>query len=198
MSPKLVVVELFNSIQGEGANVGKAATFIRLANCNLNCVFCDTQWDKGVEMTLDEIRTEIEKYNTRLLIWTGGEPTLQLNNEILAAFPDYYHAIETNGTRTVPSLIDYISCSPKVPVSMLLRNFQSVNEFRFPISAGDPIPSIDDLPKADNYFLSPIFNLTEKKEDAFNRQNLTYCLEAIKTDARWRLSVQVHKFLNIE
>jgi 7-carboxy-7-deazaguanine synthase len=198
MKSKLKVVEIFNSIQGEGANVGKAATFIRLSNCNKNCSYCDTDWDQGTEMTLEEILAEVQKYTTKMIIWTGGEPTLQLTAEILNEFKDYYQAIETNGTNPVPYGIDYVSCSPKVATSTLNRNFDSVDEFRFPVVAGDKLPSIDELPLANNYFLSPIFVGEEKKRLEINKKNLDYCLELIQQDPRWRLSVQLHKLLNVQ
>jgi 7-carboxy-7-deazaguanine synthase len=198
MKLKLKVVEIFNSIQGEGANVGRSATFIRLSNCNKNCSFCDTDWDKGTEMTVEEVLAEVQKYSSNMIIWTGGEPTLQLTSEILSHFKNYYQAIETNGTNPVPAGIDYISCSPKVETEILNRNFQSVGEFRFPVVAGDEIPSIDELPKASNYFLSPIFDGEVKKRLEINRKNLDYCLSVIEQDPRWRLSVQLHKLLNVQ
>jgi Organic radical activating enzymes len=198
MKSKLKVVEIFNSIQGEGANVGRSATFIRLSNCNKNCAYCDTDWENGTEMTLDEVMAEVKKYSSTMIIWTGGEPTLQLTSEILAEFSAYYQAIETNGTNPVPAEIDYISCSPKVTPAVLNRNFQSVNEFRYPVIAGDKLPLIDELPPAENYFLSPVFSGEEKKRLDINKKNLDYCLEVIQQDPRWRLSVQLHKLLNVQ
>lgn len=198
MNVKLKVVEIFNSIQGEGANVGKSATFIRLSNCNKNCSFCDTDWDNGNEMTVDEVLAEVQKYNSKMIIWTGGEPTLQLTAEIINEFKGYYQAIETNGTNPIPYGIDYVSCSPKVTLRTLERNFDSVDEFRFPIVAGDEIPSINDLPLAVHYFLSPIFDGEVKKRVEINRANLDYCLSVIQRDPRWRLSVQLHKLINVQ
>ena len=198
MKLKLKVVEIFNSIQGEGANVGRSATFIRLSNCNKNCAYCDTDWDFGTEMTVDEILAEVGKYPDSMIVWTGGEPTLQLTSEILAEFKDFFQAIETNGTNPVPAGIDYISCSPKVGCEVLKQNFVSVDEFRFPIIAGDEIPSIDVLPQASNYFLSPIFDGEVKKRVEINRANLDYCLSVIQHDPRWRLSVQLHKLINVQ
>jgi len=198
MKLKLKVVEIFNSIQGEGANMGRSATFIRLSNCNKNCSFCDTDWDKGTEMTVDEVLAEVQKYSSNMIIWTGGEPTLQLTSEILNHFKNFYQAIETNGTNPVPVGIDYISCSPKVEPSVLKRNFQSVDEFRFPVVAGDDLPSIDELPQALNYFLSPVFVGEVNKRLEINKKNLDYCLSVIQKDPRWRLSVQLHKLLNVK
>lgn len=199
----LKVVEIFHSLQGEGANAGKAAVFVRLANCNKNCWYCDTDWSKGTEMTVSEILNAVKKYSDskdypyNLLIWTGGEPTLQLTDEILEFFADYYNCIETNGSNPVPQRIQYISCSPKVGTALLRKNFKHVNEFRYPIGVGDVLPDISELPKADNYFISPIFLGEEKKRFQKVTENIEYSINYIKNNPQWRLSLQLHKFLNI-
>ena len=191
------VAEIFYSLQGEGANMGKPAIFIRLAGCNKDCWFCDTNWKNGIEMSIEEILQKIEKYPAKMIIWTGGEPTLQLSNEILHHFTHYYNCIETNGTNPVPSKIDYIACSPKVDVEVLHKNFDFVNEFRFPYykEIENTLPKIADLPKANNYFLSPILfgnDIFAKK----NRENVISSIDFIKKNPQWRLSVQTHKLLN--
>ena len=199
----LNVVEIFKSIQGEGANVGRAAVFVRLGGCNLACWYCDTDWSESSKMTVSEIRKEVNKltdtkeFPKSLLIWTGGEPTIQLTDEILESFRDYTNCIETNGTNPVPVGIDYISCSPKVSPEVLRRNFTHVQEFRYPIEAGDTLPDISELPLADNYFLSPIFLGEEKKRFHQIDENITYSIDYIKKNPQWRLSLQLHKLLNI-
>ena len=199
----LKVVEIFHSIQGEGANAGRSAVFIRLANCNLNCSFCDTDWSNYSEMTVSQVIEEVRKFpiadkqHHNLLVWTGGEPTLQLTNEILENFSGYYNCIETNGTNPVPSLIQYISCSPKVLPEILRMNFNRVSEFRYPVSVGDILPDISELPQADNYFVSPVFVGEEKKQMERNNENILYSIDYIKKNPQWRLSLQIHKLLNI-
>ena len=190
------IKEIFYSLQGEGANIGKPAVFIRLADCNLNCQYCDTDWKNGVEMSVSEILQEIKQFPAKMIIWTGGEPTLQLNNEILAHFTYYYNCIETNGTNLVPSKIDYIACSPKVSVNILHKNFAFVNEFRFPFVAGEVLPKISDLPNANNYFLSPIL-IGNDVFDKKNTENIISCINYVKQNPQWRLSFQTHKYLNI-
>jgi 7-carboxy-7-deazaguanine synthase len=199
----LNVVEIFHSIQGEGANAGKAAVFVRLACCNMSCWYCDTDWTKSRKMTVLQILAEVkdlsnsENLNKNLLIWTGGEPTLQLSNEILSSFGDYYNCIETNGTNPVPDKIEYISCSPKVSPAILRKNFTHVNEFRYPIEVGDILPDISELPPADNYFVSPIFLGEEKERLQQVNENIEYSINFIKKNPAWRLSLQLHKLLNI-
>ncbi|MCL2098050.1 MAG: 7-carboxy-7-deazaguanine synthase QueE [Bacteroidales bacterium] len=185
----LKVNELFYSIQGEGANTGMSAVFIRLADCNLQCPFCDTQHETFSEMSIADIKAEVEQYNCPNIIWTGGEPTLQLTDEIVAYFKKYFQCIETNGTRQVPSGIDYIACSAKAPLELLHKNFEKIDEIRCPIQKGDVIPEIALLPKAKRYYLSPI--------DA-SAENVAYCLQLIAQNPAWRLSVQLHKLLGVK
>ena len=191
---KLTVNEIFYSLQGEGTRAGKPSIFIRLSKCNLRCSFCDTEFDSGEEMTLDEILSEIEKFGCRWIVWTGGEPTLQLTDEMVAFFKHngYMQAIETNGTRKVSQGIDYITCSPKQQFEKIKTLIPHVHELRFPIEKGDPLPNISLLPEADNYLLSPIFDA-----DKLNKENLEYCVQLIKENPKWSLSVQLHKLIEI-
>jgi len=204
-SPDLIlnVVEIFKSIQGEGANAGRAAVFVRLSGCNMSCWYCDTEWGQGQNMTVKEVLSEVKKLTNpkdhpkSLLIWTGGEPTMQLTDEILEFFGEYCNCIETNGTNPVPGKVEYISCSPKVSTAVLRKNFSHVNEFRYPLQAGDVLPDISELPFADNYFISPIFTGEEKKRFQQNQDNIEYSINYIKENPAWRLSLQLHKLLNI-
>ena len=192
---KLLVNEIFYSLQGEGGRSGEASVFVRLAKCNLACEFCDTDFESGVEMTIEELISDISQYPCKWIIWTGGEPTLQLTDKHLQYFRDlgYKQAIETNATREVPSLIDYITCSPKQNYHKAKEKIPFANEVRIPVKDGDILPDIDTLPVADNYFLSPIFD-----GDKLNIDNVNYCVECIKREPRWRLSLQVHKLIHIE
>lgn len=192
---KLTVNEIFYSLQGEGGRQGEASIFIRLCKCNLRCVFCDTEFDTGEEMSLKEIADSIGKYTGKWIIWTGGEPTLQLKDEHLQFFKDlgYKQAIETNGTRRVPQLIDYITCSPKQNYEKIKEIIPSVDEIRLPIAKGDKIPDISIFPKAKRYFLSPIFEGSKPI-----KENVEYCVEQILLNPDWQLSLQVHKLINIQ
>lgn len=111
------VVEIFDSMQGEGRYMGVMSTFVRFAGCNLDCPFCDekAKYSKAKEMTIEEIAAQCI-YTTVVL--TGGEPTLQ---PALGLLVKHLHAeghsvhVETNGTAFVPSEVDWITCSPKAP-----------------------------------------------------------------------------------
>lgn len=200
----LKVRELFYSLQGEGGRTGEASIFIRLAKCNLNCWFCDTDWSFGVNRTLQGILEEIQKFPCEWIVWTGGEPTIQLSEEVVQFFKEkgYKQAIETNGTNPVPAGIDYISCSPKeqVTVEDLHLNFpDGVDEWRYPLYSGgkDAIPKWDALPPAKYYFISPIFLGEKKKRMELSPRVLKYCINFIKDNTKWRLSMQQHKWWGI-
>lgn len=196
----MLINEIFYSLQGEGINAGRPAIFIRFSKCNLRCSFCDTDFEDGTEMSIEEIQTAIADFPSRFIIWTGGEPTLQLTEEVLSHFRllGYEQAIETNGTRRPPRGLDYITCSPKVEAMRVLQeNFPNgVSEFRFPIGAeGDLPPAIEDLPLAKAYLVSPIF--VGDKMGELDQRALERCIDFVKSNPRWRLSLQQHKLINI-
>lgn len=192
---KLSVNEIFYSLQGEGGRQGEASIFIRLTKCNLKCSFCDTDFEFGEEMTLQQIADHINQFGCKWIIWTGGEPTIQLQDEHLLFFRNlgYKQAIETNGTRPVSQYIDYITCSPKQRYETIKKHLPIVNEIRIPVAKGDIIPDISVFPKADKYFLSPIF-------DGSNpiKENIEYCVNCILQNPEWQLSLQIHKLINIQ
>ena len=115
------VIEIFESVQGEGRWMGTPVTFIRLAGCNLHCPWCDTKesWgDVGTEMTIDEILANMAPYRNHMVVITGGEPTIQplLSNLISTLNSNgYYVSIETNGTNKITHEcgVKWITCSPK-------------------------------------------------------------------------------------
>jgi len=197
---EMLVNEIFYSLQGEGLNMGRASIFIRLSKCNLSCSFCDTEYESGTEMSLEELRDHIAQWPCRRIIWTGGEPTLQLTEEVVAYFKilGYHQSIETNGTRRPPHGLDYITCSPKKEAMRLLhRNFpDGVGEFRFPVGQDiDLPPSIEELPPAEAYLLSPIFVGRDQSE--VDPTAVALCVDYILQHPEWRLSLQVHKLIHI-
>lgn len=190
----LNVNEIFYSLQGEGGRTGQASIFIRLAKCNLACSFCDTDFERGVKMTLEEVLNEIESWPCKWIVWTGGEPTLQLTDEVVEFFKErgYSQAIETNGTRRVPKGIDYITCSPKQYFEKVKELIPIVDELRFPIEKGDPLPDITILPKSERYLLSPIFD-----NQKMIPENVDYCISLVRQNPEWALSLQTHKLIGI-
>jgi len=152
------VNEIFYSLQGEGARAGEASIFIRLAGCDLACLFCDTEFNSAAEFSNEQVLSKIKGFQSNWIVWTGGEPTLQIDEKIVRYFSDagYKQAIETNGNNPVPSGIDFVVVSPKVAEHVLKRNFPNgCDELRYAWHSGKefvPNPSIT----AKHYYLSPI------------------------------------------
>jgi len=194
----LKVKEIFYSLQGEGGRQGEASIFIRLSGCNFKCPFCDTDFSGGDEMTPEEILQTIRAFSCRWIIWTGGEPTLQLTDSILQFFKQagYRQAIESNGRQRLSALLDYTVVSPKLQYGedYALRYNPRVDEVRLPIQAGQPIPDIQIFPLAQYYFLSPVFEESLQN----TKRNIDYCIEHIMQHPRWRLSVQLHKLVGMK
>ena len=97
---------------------GRPAVFVRFAGCNLRCPFCDTDFSHSEPMTAEQIARRVFDYSTHphtLIVLTGGEPSLQVDKELVDALHAHQQTvtIETNGTRPVPDNIDWVTVSPK-------------------------------------------------------------------------------------
>lgn len=193
---KYRVNEIFYSLQGEGARTGSANVFVRFAGCNLACNVdehgfdCDTNFSGGLDYTADVLVDAIkhaDKYNCKSIIWTGGEPSLQLTSELLQALPEYYHCVETNGTKQLPSEVNWISCSPKSAEHTL--RVGDVDELRYVIAPNMAIPK--PKLKADHHYLSPAFEPSETlTAEAFKWVN-----KLCKEHPKWKMSLQTHKLM---
>lgn len=196
----LNVSEIFYSLQGEGARAGTPNVFIRLQGCKTKdaCfasgVRCDTEFESGREMLVEDVKSWITKNAPGCvnIIWTGGEPAQQLTVEIVAYFKEnhFYQSIETSGLLPVPDNLDFITVSPKVAEHVVKKNFTHVSELKYIRHCGQAIP--EPAITADYYFISP-------HSDGFNinGENLTHCIELVKQNPKWRLSVQQHKLWKV-
>ena len=192
----LKVTEIFYSLQGECGRQGEASIFIRLNGCNLNCDFCDTDFSGGEDMSCEQILSQIKHFPSRWIIWTGGEPTLQLTDECLLFFKQagFRQAIESNGSNLLSALLDYTAISPKEQTVDARTINPRVDEVRLPVRKNDVIPPIESLPEARYYFLSPIFS----KNPAETKANIEYCVLKVIQYQQWRLSLQMHKLIGME
>ena len=192
---KYKVNEIFYSLQGEGYFVGTPAVFVRFSGCNLRCPFCDTQHAKHTEMTISEIVAEIDRYPAEIL--TGGEPSLVVDKEMVEAIKAGHRfvAIETNGTHQLPDNIDWITLSPKFDV-------EGQEDAKVVIPLCDELKVVyrgQDLSQYDGIatnlrFLQPI----DTGNDAMNRSICAATVRACLENPKWRLSLQIHKLLNIK
>ena len=111
------ICEIFKSFQGEGLFTGLPCVFVRLAGCNLKCDFCDTDHMVSKKLTMQEIEEEIISLvpDISFVVFTGGEPLLQLKEDDPCKIPDCSFNVETNGTVSkIPSWIHHVTCSPKI------------------------------------------------------------------------------------
>lgn len=186
----LKVNEIFYSLQGEGIRAGRPSIFIRLSDCNLRCDFCDTEFASGSEYSMGQLRDAIAKFPCREIIWTGGEPTEQLTEDILKNFQDYENCIETNGTNPVPRGIHFISLSPKVAEHIVKKNVPECNEIRYVRASGQaiPVPSSRAIYK----YLSPM-----AKGDKLDKAAVDWCIQLCLQNPEWAMSVQQHKIWGV-
>jgi len=95
--------------------------------------------------------------------------------------------------KPLSTLLDYTVCSPKGSLNYIKKINPRVNEVRLPVGEGDKLPSLNSLPEAEGYFLSPVFC----PDPRMTENNINYCVDMIKQHPEWRLSVQMHKLINI-
>jgi organic radical activating enzyme len=198
---KLDVSEKFYSLQGEGIRTGTPTFFIRLKGCKAKnaCyqlgIRCDTEFESGESITLEELSEWMAKVNPvcEEITFTGGEPLDQLTAEHIDYFKKrgYYICIETSGLHKAPENIDFVCVSPKVAEHVIKKNFPNgVNELRYVRHEGQSIPN--PLITAEHYYLSP-------HSDGFtiNPDNVKHVIELCLNNPKWKLSIQDHKLWNI-
>ena len=188
------LVEIFESLQGEGRNTGRPCVFIRFAGCNLKCPWCDTDVSRRFSLSLDELVAEAKGFRARSVVLTGGEPTaVDGMPELVAALKreGFWIAVETNGTNDVPwlSFVDYVACSPKAEFPDSLR-LASADEVRVVASSEDVVDFCRDARNrisATDYYVSPCERGGEM--DFATAKSVLSQLDG------WSLSVQLHKIL---
>ena len=207
------VKEIFYTLQGEGANAGRPAVFCRFSGCNLwtgreadrssaVCTFCDTDFvgvgpDGGRFTSADDLAAAVScrwpwsasEGASPLVVCTGGEPLLQLDDAAISAFHNagFAVAVETNGTQPAPEGIDWICVSPKSTAPLVLTHG---NELKLVYPQVDAPPERFESLSFDHFFLQP---MDGPLIDENTRRAVEYCL----AHPRWRLSVQMHKALGI-
>ena len=206
------VKEIFYTLQGEGANAGKAAVFCRFSGCNLwtgreedrhraICQFCDTDFfgtgeDGGKFATPEKLADAVDSRWTaeddrgeKFVVCTGGEPLLQLDEAAIREFHSrgFRVAVETNGTQDAPGAIDWICVSPKAGADLIIK---SGNELKLVFPQPGAMPETFESLAFDHFFLQPM----DGENAASNtRLAIEYCM----SHPQWRLSIQTHKLVGI-
>ena len=191
------VNEIFYSLQGEGYHSGTPAVFVRFSGCNLRCPFCDTQHEFGNEMTEEEIVAEVLRYPARNVVITGGEPSLQLTKSLVKMLHEKsrWVAVETNGTHSLPSNIDWITLSPKDQWlgAEAIPRLRMVDEIKLVYDGEHEPNEYANIMSTHGHFLQPCDTGDAERNAELVQRAVEYC----KAHPRWRLSLQIHKILNI-
>jgi 7-carboxy-7-deazaguanine synthase len=196
-----LVKELFGpTLQGEGAHAGRPCVFLRFAACNLACTWCDTDFaaEGATKREAGEIVQELvalDRYASRMVVVTGGEPTLQYDEPLAAALHEagFRVHMESNGTRVPAGAVDWLTISPKPqfhPKSLELVGVVA-NEIKVVVD-----DTVDDATLAryearyacEHYFVQPC---------AGDPASLGRTLALVEARPRWRLSLQLHKIVGI-
>ena len=206
------VKEIYYTLQGEGAQTGRPAVFLRFAGCNLwtgreedrataVCSFCDTDFvgtdgPGGGQFSTPKALAEavaaqwpVASTERRYVVCTGGEPLLQLDAPLVEALhaEGFEVGVETNGTKPPPPGLDWICVSPKAGADLVLTHG---DELKLVYPQPDALPEQFTHLNFTHFFLQPM----DGPDRAPNTQAaLAYCLE----HPRWRLSLQTHKMLGI-
>ncbi|MCL4499893.1 MAG: 7-carboxy-7-deazaguanine synthase QueE [Chloroflexi bacterium] len=188
------VSEIFYSIQGEGANSGTPMVFVRLAGCNLRCDFCDTDYafDGGRELDEAAVLKEVAGYPAKWVCVTGGEPMLQDVGRLIDMLKGAGRSVqvETNGTVFQETNCDWLVLSPKRGKPPVEEMLERANEIKLVVDSPEILERACDLePWGSAHSVQPVSN----------RSDVTsLCVEFVKANPRWRLSVQVHKLIAIK
>jgi 7-carboxy-7-deazaguanine synthase (Cx14CxxC type) len=206
------VKEIFYTLQGEGAQAGRAAVFCRFAGCNLwsgqeedraaaVCQFCDTDFvgagpDGGKFATVEELAERIERawqpgssIGKKFVVCTGGEPLLQLDSPLIDALHErgFEIAVESNGTIAAPAGIDWLCVSPKARAELVQK---TGDELKLVYPQDGVAPGQYERLRFRHFFLQPMDGPDRQSN---TEQALRYCME----HPAWRLSLQTHKFVGI-
>ena len=205
------VKEIFYTLQGEGRQAGRAAVFCRFAGCNLwsgrdedrsaaACRFCDTdfigtdgegggRFETAATLAAAIAQTWRGDSGSRYVVFTGGEPLLQLDDALLDSVHGHGFtcAVETNGTRPAPSGVDWICVSPKAGAALTLTSGDEL-KLVYPQAGLEP-DTVEDLAFT-HFWLQPMDGAARLEN---TRSAVAYCL----AHPRWRLSLQTHKVIGI-
>lgn len=205
------VKEIFYTLQGEGTHAGRPAVFCRFSGCNLwsgreadranaICRFCDTDFvgtdgERGGKYNAASLAKTIDslwptRYTaSKFVVFTGGEPLLQLDKELIDSMHaiGFTIAIESNGTVDVPAGVDWVCISPKVGSELKVREG---NELKVVIpQQGQHIADYEGM-DFEHFYLQPMDG-----PDA--ARNTRMAIELCKVNPKWKLSIQTHKLLQI-
>ena len=199
MSVKYPVMEHFYTLQGEGRYTGQAAYFIRLGGCDVGCVWCDVKesWDEQAHplMSVEALVREASSHPARIVVITGGEPTLHDLQPLTQALKEagFRTHMETAATNPITGIWDWITLSPKKFKAPLNENLPLANELKVVVFH----PS--DFQWAESFlsFVSESCQLFLQPEWSKHDRMANLIIDYIERHPEWSLSLQTHKFVHI-
>jgi len=199
MSGNLPVMEHFYTLQGEGAHSGKAAYFIRLAGCNVGCVWCDVKesWDdtKYAPISINQLLNFVINAGAKNAVITGGEPCMHNLNALTALLQEnnIQTHLETSGAYKISGYWDWICVSPKKFKAPLPDSLVLANELK------EVVYNNSDFKWAANYAekVSTSSKLYLQPEWDKQHEVLPLIIQYIKENPQWQISLQTHKFMQI-
>lgn len=196
---QLPVMESFETLQGEGLYAGQSAYFLRLALCDVGCVWCDVKdsWTLNIDQwhSYDAILKPIELYKGNIVVVTGGEPTLH-NLDVLCtkihALGKRTH-IETAGTNALTGSWDWVTLSPKKFKACLPENYAKATELKVVIFHKSDLKWAQQMAEKCSSNCKLYLQPEWSKREVITPLIVTF----IKENPRWALSLQSHKYINI-
>jgi 7-carboxy-7-deazaguanine synthase len=195
----LPVMEHFYTIQGEGFHSGRAAYFIRLAGCDVGCVWCDVKesWEVSDSqfLKIDFLMTEIQKSGTDFVVITGGEPAMYNLSFIVSLLKDkdIEVAIETSGTHPLTGNVNWYCFSPKKFKKPVEEAYVKANELKVIVYHESDFKWAEEHAQKVNAHCQLFLQPEWSKQDLF----LPKIIDYVKEHPRWKISLQTHKFMNI-
>ena len=198
-SVELPIMEHFYTIQGEGRYSGRAAYFVRIAGCDVGCVWCDVKdsWDSEIHplMSLESILEEVIVSKTDFCVITGGEPAMYDLTELITMLKSNQieTAIETSGCYPLRGDIDWYCFSPKKFKAPCEEAYEKADELKVVISH----PSDFEWAQGHADKVSSNCMLYLQPEWSKQERFLPLIIEYVKKNPHWKVSLQTHKFMNI-
>jgi 7-carboxy-7-deazaguanine synthase len=199
ISVDLPVMEHFYTIQGEGFHQGKAAYFIRLAGCDVGCVWCDVKesWEAGKHniLSTDYLQNEVRKFSSSIVVITGGEPLIHDLTKLTKSLHESgkKNHIETSGAYPLSGEWDWICVSPKKFKAPLDEVVKKANELKVIIF------NKTDFKWAEKYQKTVLKDcqLFLQPEWSREKEMLPAIIDYVKTHPEWMISLQIHKYLQV-
>ena len=196
---ELPLMEDFYTIQGEGFYQGHAAYFIRLGGCDVGCVWCDVKesWDASAHplVSIEDMVRRAKQSGSEIVVITGGEPAMYNLNELTQAL---HHAglktnIETSGAHPLTGNWDWVCFSPKKFKAPVESIFKQANELKIIIFNNSDFEWAEEFAKK----ISPECELFLQPEWSKEKEMVPKIIEYVKTNPKWKVSLQIHKYMNI-